>query len=74
MKVNVTRSPAVAFSSPRTVCELPKNIYRSFDISPDGNKILIGITHSPSASATEVYVVVGWFNELKQKFLTATSK
>ncbi|HLF15178.1 MAG TPA: protein kinase [Bacteroidota bacterium] len=71
MKVDVSYEPAVHFSAPRPVCDLPTSIFLVYDISPDGRQFLIGLSESSKVLATEVNVVVGWFGELKQKFLSA---
>ncbi len=70
MKVDVSYEPVVHFSAPRTVCELPPSTLLVYDIAPDGQKFLIGLSESSKVLATEVNVVVGWFGELKQKFLS----
>jgi Tol biopolymer transport system component/predicted Ser/Thr protein kinase len=70
MKVNVTTTPAVKFSSPEVVCPLPTAIYSVYGTSNDGKRFLVGVGESSKVVATQVNVVVGWFDELKQKFLS----
>jgi serine/threonine-protein kinase len=71
MKVDVTTTPRVKFSSPYVVCPLPPAIYSVYGVSTDGKRFLVGIGESSKVVATQVNVVVGWFEELEQKFLSA---
>jgi serine/threonine-protein kinase len=70
MKVDVATSPVVNFSTPRVVCAVPPSTYSVFQTSNDGRRFLVAITESSSIIATQVNVVVGWFDELRQKFLS----
>jgi serine/threonine protein kinase/Tol biopolymer transport system component len=69
MKVDVSTAP-VHFSPPRAVCDMPASANLVYDISLDDSRILMGLSESSNLVATQVNVVVGWFDELKQKFLS----
>ncbi len=70
MQVDVSISPDVNFSTPRVLCALPPSTFAVFGISNDGKQFLVELTESSSIVATQVNVVVGWFDELRQKFLS----
>jgi serine/threonine-protein kinase len=70
MKVDVAYEPSIRFSSPTEVCALPRDFYNAFDVSADGSKFLIGLSKTSQVAATQVNVVVNWFDELRQKFLS----
>ena len=71
MAVTSSAPAAVNFSAPRTVCDLPPSTYLVYGMSRDGKHFLTGLTDSSTVLATQVNVVVGWFGELRQKFLSA---
>jgi Tol biopolymer transport system component len=70
MKVDVTASAGVSFSTPRLVCALPGPTYGVYGISRDGKRFIVALTEASTVVATQVNVVVGWFDELRQKFLS----
>lgn len=71
MKVDVRPGPSFDFSPPQKVCALPSSLFAIFDVTPDGRRFLVGLTRAQELSATQVNVVVGWFEELEQKFAGA---
>jgi len=70
MRVEVSKTPAVHFSTPRAICDLPASTYAVHQVSNDGKRFLMSLTESANIIATQVNVVVGWTDELKQKFLS----
>ncbi len=71
MKVDVQLEPTFDFSVPQKMFELPS--FNGFlDPAPDGKKFVLGVVQSTNFDATQVNVVVGWFDELKQKFAQAS--
>jgi len=45
--------------------------FMSYQVSPDGQRILIGKSLIGAAPVTELRVVVNWFEELKEKMREA---
>ncbi len=70
MRVEVSKTPAVHFSTPRVVCEMPSSTFSVYQVSNDGKRFLMSLTESSHIVATQVNVVVGWADELRQKFLS----
>jgi serine/threonine-protein kinase len=70
MKVDVSTSSGVNFSSPHFVCALPPSTYGVYGSSHDGKRFIVAVTEASTVVATQVNVVVGWFDELRQKFLS----
>ncbi len=70
MRVDVSKTPSVHFSTPRVVCDLPASTFLVYQVSNDGKRFLISLAESAHIIATQVNVVVGWADELKQKFLS----
>ena len=68
MKVDVSRAPSIHFSAARAVCDLPPTYYWVYDISPDDSRFVVSLSESSNVVATQLNVVVGWFDELRQKF------
>ncbi len=68
MKVDVKFEPTFDFSSPQKVCDLPSSSFGVYDVTPDGKRFVVGLTRAREVTATQVNVVVGWFDELKKKF------
>jgi eukaryotic-like serine/threonine-protein kinase len=75
MAVNITTQPNFAAGRPRVLFEGP---YRptnatiaGYDVSPDGQRFLMVKQDVPATSAaTQINVVLNWFEELKQKVPT----
>jgi hypothetical protein len=72
MEVGVTLSPSFDFSPPRKVMDLPPSWNGVWDVTSDGKKFLIGASKSREIQASQVNIVIGWFEELKKKFATGT--
>jgi TolB protein len=72
MEVDVKLSPAFDFSPPRKILDLPASWNGFLSISPDGMKFVVGTSKSGDVQASQVNVVVGWFEELKKKFTDNT--
>lgn len=68
MRTDVKLEPIFDFSSPQAVCDLPATMFGFHDMTPDGKKFVIGLAEGSEVKAREVNVVVGWFEELQQKF------
>jgi serine/threonine-protein kinase len=69
MTVEVTTTPSFDFSLPKKLFELPSNWNGPFfDPQPDGERVIVSLNAPHPQEATQINVVVGWFDELKQKF------
>ncbi len=68
MEVDVTLSPSFDFSRPKKVLELPQSWNNFWDVTPDGNRFVVGLTKSSELQEAQVNLVVGWFSEMKNKF------
>jgi eukaryotic-like serine/threonine-protein kinase len=71
MSVNVTTWPSFTASAPRLIANLPPSlslpfIYRSYDVSRDGQRFLFLKANGPSAAPTELRVILNWDEELKR--------
>jgi len=75
MATNISTNPDFAFSNPTPIASGLINVAstagpRNFDIAPDGNFIGV-INPSPTTSgvpaAPQIEVVLGWFEEIKQR-------
>jgi serine/threonine protein kinase len=69
MKVDVTMEPSIGFSPPQKMLALPELLAAFHDISRDGEKFLITVAEKSNVKANELTIVLGWFGELRQKFL-----
>jgi Tol biopolymer transport system component len=77
MAVDVTLQPSFSAGRPRVLFEGP---YRptnasipGYDVSPDGQRFLMVKQDVPATSAaTEINVVLNWFEELKRRVPTGT--
>lgn len=67
MTVSVSLPPTFDFSAPKKLCDLPPSS-RVFDIMPDGQRFAIAMAQSDQVAVTKINVVVGWFDELREKF------
>jgi Tol biopolymer transport system component len=71
MSVNVTTRPSFTASVPRFIADLPASlslpfIYRSYDVSRDGQRFLFVKANGQSAQPTELRVILNWDEELKR--------
>ena len=67
MKVDVQTGSTFDFSTPHKLFET-SHLNGFFDPAPDGKRFGLGIIESGvSFNVTQVNVVAGWFDELKQK-------
>jgi serine/threonine protein kinase len=70
MEVAVTLSPSFDYSAPKKVIDLPDSWNGYFGaFTPDGKKFMMGTTKTGPVALSKVNIVVGWFGELKKKFL-----
>ena len=80
MAVDIVTQPSFAASKPRMLFEgpyLPNPFAPSpnYDVSPDGQRFLmIKPTEQAQAAATQINVVLNWFEELKQKVPAGSKK
>jgi Tol biopolymer transport system component/predicted Ser/Thr protein kinase len=65
MAVDVTTSPAFSAGKPRLLFE--GQFAGGGDVSPDGQRFLMIQAVEPEQPATQINVVLNWFEELKQK-------
>ncbi len=72
--VDIVTQPAFAFSNEQTLPIEGFNVvsgYRSFDISPDGKRLLMMFPADQSDSAEparpQINIVLNWFEELKER-------
>jgi hypothetical protein len=68
MRTEIKLEPNFSFTRPQPLFELPSNTLRVVDITPDDKDAIIELGENVSASVTQMNIVVGWFEELKQKF------
>ena len=69
MAVDVTTSPNFSAGTPRMVFE-GLDFSSGVDISPDGQRLLLIKPVEQQQAATQINVVLNWFEELKQKVPT----
>jgi hypothetical protein len=72
MAVDIATQPSFAAGKPRKLFEgrygdSPNPVTANYDVSPDGQRFLITKESEQSSSATQINVVLNWFEELKQK-------
>jgi Tol biopolymer transport system component len=66
MAVSVSTDPELALGKPTELFEKPYATRRSipnYDVTADGEFVMVGI---PSSEATQIHVVLNWFEELKR--------
>lgn len=68
MVVEVTTLPSFSASVPRKLTSLPVGFTGFIDLAPDGQRFMIGATEAQEFRSTQVNVVVGWFDKLKERF------
>ena len=68
MRVDVRPEPTFDYASPQKMFDLPAGTSAVLDVTPDGKRVAIELAVSGGTTATQVNVVVGWFDELRQKF------
>jgi eukaryotic-like serine/threonine-protein kinase len=75
MAVEITMKPSFSVGKPKVLFEgqyLPTPVtFPNYDVSPDGQRFLmLKPSESAQAAATQINVVLNWFEELKQKVPT----
>ena len=74
MAVEITTQPNIALGNPRVLFErqyvLATVPISNYDVSPDGRRFLMVKGDEQSTTATQINVVLNWFEELKQKVPT----
>jgi Tol biopolymer transport system component len=71
MSVEVATQPGFSATHPRSLFEGQYRIFRTdYDVSPDGQRFLMLEPLEPPQPATQINVVLNWFEELKQKVPT----
>jgi hypothetical protein len=76
MAVELTTKPPLAASKPRMLFErrfVPTlATFPNYDVSPDGKRFLmLKPTEKEAEAATQINVVLNWFEELKRRVPTA---
>jgi eukaryotic-like serine/threonine-protein kinase len=69
LKVDVSQEPTIGFSPPQKIVMMPASVINIHDISRDGKKFIVTSAEETTAKATQLTVVLGWFTELRHKFL-----
>lgn len=67
MSVDVFLKPTFDFSTPKKLCDIPSSTLGPWDISLDGQRFLMVVAPAQQITTTKVNVVLGWFDELKEK-------
>ena len=72
MAVDITTQPAFSAGSPNILFEAPyarnnNNWMANYDVSPDGQRFLMLKSEAQQAAATQIHVVLNWFEELKRR-------
>ncbi|HEX9597672.1 MAG TPA: hypothetical protein VF982_12385, partial [Anaerolineales bacterium] len=68
MAVDITSQPSFSAARPRLLFEGQYRIFRTdYDVSPDGQRFLMLDPIERPQPATQINVVLNWFEELKQK-------
>jgi hypothetical protein len=71
MSVDIATQPSFAASKPRVLFEgpyLPTPVtFPNYDVSPDGQRFLMLKEGERATSATQINVVLNWFEELKRR-------
>ena len=75
MAVDIATQPGFAAGRPRKLFEgrygdFPLPARANYDVSPDGQRFLMTKETEQNSSATQINVVLNWFEELKQKVPT----
>ena len=61
--VAIRTEPELEVGPPRVLFE--RSNLLSYDVTPDGNRFLV-IEREPTATPTQIHVVVNWFDELNR--------
>jgi len=76
MAVEITTQPNIALGNPRVLFErqyvLATVPISNYDVSPDGRRFLMVKGDEQSTTATQINVVLNWFEELKRRVPTGT--
>ena len=70
MAVDITTQPSFQAGTPRMLFEgkyVRRNNETNYDVSPDGQRFLMIQADEQQAAATQLHVVLNWFEELKQR-------
>jgi Tol biopolymer transport system component len=74
MAVEITTQPNFALGNPRVLFERPYVLatvpISNYDVSPDGRRFLMVKGDEQPTTATQINVVLNWFEEVKQKVPT----
>jgi eukaryotic-like serine/threonine-protein kinase len=71
MAVDVTTSPRFAVATPRLLFE-GQDFTNAWDVSPDGQRFLMVKPVEQQQAATQINVVLNWFEELKRRVPAGT--
>ena len=76
MAVEITTQPNFALSNPRVLFERPYVLatvpISNYDVSPDGRRFLMVKGDEQSTTASQINIVLNWFEELKRRVPTGT--
>jgi hypothetical protein len=71
MAVDVTTQPDFSAGKPRVLFEGPyvltPGTFPNYDVTPDGQRFLMLKPSGPEQAATQINVVLSWFEELKRR-------
>jgi Tol biopolymer transport system component/predicted Ser/Thr protein kinase len=67
MAVDVTTSPSFSVGTPKMLFVVEAEDIADWDVSPDGQRFLMIKPVEQQQAATQINVVLNWFEELKQK-------
>jgi len=75
MAVDIANQAGFAAGRPRKLFEgrygePPNPVTANYDVSPDGQRFLMTKESEQSSSATQINVVLNWFEELKRRVPT----
>jgi len=74
MAVDITTQPGFSVGKPRSLFQgryqAGPTLNANYDVSPDGQRFLMLKPSDTQQAATQINVVLNWFEELKQKVPT----
>ena len=71
MAVDVAAQATFSASVPKKLFEVPLSDFGPLDISPDGQRFILGVTRAQELTTTQLNVVLEWFKELQEEFSAA---
>lgn len=68
MAVNVAAQATFSASVPKKLFEVRSSEFGPLDISPDGQRFILGVIRGQELTTTQLNVVLEWFKELQEEF------